>query len=399
MASSDSKERKPRANRPTLTINLVDVETQKAMRLKIGASTSPSSIQSVVSSRLLGSQFSTTLIVKKPVGVIIDEVCIPFENIYETLLAVEEDKRRTAQYEVLFEILSAPTASSSSSGSSLPTLPIEDASGSDNRHPYLFQPIGYISSCWPRKNGCPRQGMLAPHTQASLKLLPPPLTGSSVSVADALDGVGAFSHVWLIFVFHANQEPRESGSDAVGSGHVRAKVHPPRLGGKSIGVYATRSPHRFVPIGLTAAKLERVDGDTIYLSGVDLIDNTPILDIKPYVPGYDSIPSASIGQASEWVAAPSTIEKVDWLPIASENLLKLAPLCRLFVKDPKLIQAAVEETLLADPRSVYRKTKCADKNFGFRVDQLSIQCSVQDNQATVLDVTLHQAQESSNTES
>ncbi len=81
----------------------------------------------------------------------------------------------------------------------------------------------------------------------------------------------------LLFVFHKN------------TGDVlRAKVRPPRLDGQKVGVFATRSPHRPCPIGLTLAKLERIEGDTLHLTGIDLIDGTPILDVKPYIPDYDT---------------------------------------------------------------------------------------------------------------
>lgn len=76
--------------------------------------------------------------------------------------------------------------------------------------------------------------------------------------------------------------------------HVRAKIKPPRLDGEKVGVFASRSPHRPNPIGLTLAKLDKVDGNVIYLSGIDIIDGTPIVDIKPYIPDYDC-PSADQG--------------------------------------------------------------------------------------------------------
>ncbi|XP_006143774.1 tRNA (adenine(37)-N6)-methyltransferase isoform X2 [Tupaia chinensis] len=90
-------------------------------------------------------------------------------------------------------------------------------------------------------------------------------------------GLEQFSHVWILFVFHKN-------------GHLscKAKVQPPRLNGAKTGVFSTRSPHRPNAIGLTLAKLEKVEGGTIYLSGIDMIQGTPVLDIKPYIAEYDS---------------------------------------------------------------------------------------------------------------
>lgn len=90
-------------------------------------------------------------------------------------------------------------------------------------------------------------------------------------------GLEQFSHVWILFVFHKN-------------GHLscKAKVQPPRLNGAKTGVFSTRSPHRPNAIGLTLAKLENVEGGTVYLSGIDMIHGTPVLDIKPYIADYDS---------------------------------------------------------------------------------------------------------------
>ncbi|XP_060055103.1 tRNA (adenine(37)-N6)-methyltransferase isoform X2 [Erinaceus europaeus] len=90
-------------------------------------------------------------------------------------------------------------------------------------------------------------------------------------------GLEQFSHIWVLFVFHKN-------------GHLscKAKVQPPRLNGAKVGVFATRSPHRPSAIGLTLAKLEKVEGGAVYLSGIDMIHGTPILDIKPYIADYDS---------------------------------------------------------------------------------------------------------------
>ncbi|XP_014065009.1 tRNA (adenine(37)-N6)-methyltransferase [Salmo salar] len=93
----------------------------------------------------------------------------------------------------------------------------------------------------------------------------------------SLVGLDNYSHVWVIFLFHKN-------------GHLsyKAKVKPPRLNGQRVGMYSTRSPHRPNALGLTLAKLDRVTGDTLHLSEIDMIEGTPVLDIKPYISDYDS---------------------------------------------------------------------------------------------------------------
>ncbi|KAK2707703.1 hypothetical protein QYM36_015410, partial [Artemia franciscana] len=136
-----------------------------------------------------------------------------------------------------------------------------------------FQPIGYVSTWFKVKNGTPRQGGLSNLTRGSVKILDTIYNNPEHS----LEGLLEYSHVWLIWVFHENKGE-----------YKKAKIAPPRLGGKRIGVFSTRTPHRMNPIGLTLAKLERVEGSVLHLSGLDLLDGTPVLDIKPFIPEYDT---------------------------------------------------------------------------------------------------------------
>ncbi|KAM4052743.1 tRNA (adenine(37)-N6)-methyltransferase [Anomaloglossus baeobatrachus] len=142
----------------------------------------------------------------------------------------------------------------------------------------LTQPIGYIESCFTGKNGTPRQPSICSLSRGSLKISKKVFNNPEHS----LMGLQQFSHVWILFIFHKN-------------GHLscKAKVQPPRLNGAKTGVFSTRSPHRPNAIGLTLAKLDKVEGDTVYLSGIDMIQGTPVLDIKPYIAEYDS-PQSSI---------------------------------------------------------------------------------------------------------
>ncbi|XP_061778946.1 tRNA (adenine(37)-N6)-methyltransferase [Nerophis lumbriciformis] len=134
-------------------------------------------------------------------------------------------------------------------------------------------PIGYISSCFSVKNGTPRQPTVCGPSRAELRLKQSVFNNPE----HALVGLEQYSHVWVIFLFHKN-------------GHMsyKAKVKPPRLNGQRVGVYSTRSPHRPNALGLTLAKLDKIIGDTIHLSDIDMIAGTPVLDIKPYIPEYDS---------------------------------------------------------------------------------------------------------------
>ncbi|XP_041042887.1 tRNA (adenine(37)-N6)-methyltransferase isoform X1 [Carcharodon carcharias] len=134
-------------------------------------------------------------------------------------------------------------------------------------------PIGYIESCFTAKNGTPRQPTICSLSRARLKISKAIFNNAEHS----LMGLNQFSHVWIIFVFHKN-----------GHQSYKAKVKPPRLNGLKTGVFSTRSPHRPNAIGLTLAKLDRIEGDTLYFSGIDMIQGTPVLDIKPYIPDYDT---------------------------------------------------------------------------------------------------------------
>ncbi|XP_056408087.1 tRNA (adenine(37)-N6)-methyltransferase isoform X2 [Hyla sarda] len=137
----------------------------------------------------------------------------------------------------------------------------------------LTQPIGYIESCFTGKNGTPRQPSICSLSRACLRISKKVFNNPEHS----LIGLQQFSHIWILFIFHKN-------------GHLKckAKVQPPRLNGAKTGVFSTRSPHRPNAIGLTLAKLDKVEGDTVHLSGIDMIQGTPVIDIKPYIAEYDS---------------------------------------------------------------------------------------------------------------
>ena len=171
-----------------------------------------------------------------------------------------------------------------------------------NEKTFSFQPIGFLKSAYPDKFGVPRQSGLVKKVYSELKLR------SDLQPELALQGLEGYSHVWLQFVFHLNNSNR-----------YHAKIHPPRLDGESIGVFATRSPHRPNPIGLSLVELVEIKNDVLILAGADLVDGTPILDVKPYLPDYESIPAAKGG----WMAHVKKKDiQVDFSPEALEILQK-----------------------------------------------------------------------------
>ena len=193
---------------------------------------------------------------------------------------------------------------------------------------HSVSPVGIVRSCFKEKFAIPRQPHLAPAARGVLELLPPFDQGEAVA------GLEQVSHVWLLFLFHQALEDQP-----------RLKVRPPRLGGnRSMGVFATRATHRPNGIGQSVVRLEAVEPGRLLLSGIDLLDGTPVLDIKPYVPYADSVAGAVNQMASQ---APAAIT-VQWseaaLCQAREHASRLAePLVEL-----------VEQCLAQDPLPAYQ---------------------------------------------
>ncbi len=193
---------------------------------------------------------------------------------------------------------------------------------------HSVSPVGIVRSCFKEKFAIPRQPQLAPAARGVLELLPP------FDQGDAVEGLEQVSHVWLLFLFHQALENKP-----------RLKVRPPRLGGnKSMGVFATRATHRPNGIGQSVVRLEGVEPGRLLLSGIDLLDGTPVLDIKPYVPYADSVAEASNLMASD---APEPI-RVQW----SESALPQAHTHALRLGEP--LVELIEQCLAQDPRPAYQ---------------------------------------------
>ena len=216
---------------------------------------------------------------------------------------------------------------------------------------FSFTAIGVIHSCFKEKFGIPRQPGLAPAAQAELEIFSP------YNRPEAFGGLQSCSHVWIQFVFHGI-ERRE----------WKPTVRPPRLGGNQrMGVFATRSTHRPNPIGLSVVKLDEIIGlDTgdirLRLSGVDLLDGTPVLDIKPYLPYVDVISDASYPFADE---LPECIE-VKWQELAEKS-------ARRYAEETCIdLPALIEQVLRQDPRPAYQQPD-SSRIYGMQLYELNIQ--------------------------
>ena len=230
---------------------------------------------------------------------------------------------------------------------------------------YTFAPIGIIRSPFKEKFGIPRQAGLIPEARASLELLPP------YDQDEALRGLAGFSHVWIVFVFHGNVDRG-----------WKPTVRPPRLGGKRrVGVFATRSNFRPNPIGLSAVKLDGFGRETgklvLHLSGVDLLDGAPVLDIKPYLSYADSIPAAEGGFAAR---KPPASFDVIFAPEA------LAACRRREQAGASDLYHLIAQTLQTDPRPAYYATAPQKDRFNLRLFNFDIEWIVEGKQITVTEI-------------
>ena len=211
---------------------------------------------------------------------------------------------------------------------------------------FAFAPIGTIHSCYGEKFGIPRQPGLVKSATATLELLSP------CDTPDALRGLEAFSHLWIVFVFH------QSTYDS-----WKATVRPPRLGGNErVGVFASRSNFRPNPIGLSVVELLGIDGSVLKLGGGDFLDGTPVLDIKPYIPYADRIAEATGAFAD---VAPQPVNTVEFSPEAEHAV-------QAFENESRpALRKLVCDMLAYNPRPAYQ-TDDPGRVFGTRIFDLEI---------------------------
>lgn len=224
---------------------------------------------------------------------------------------------------------------------------------------FTFEAIARLETPFDEKFGVPRQPGLVPEVIGRVKFCEP------YNNPAALRGLEGFSHLWLLFVFHLIKPQAE----------FRPTVRPPRLGGEERrGVFATRSGFRPNPIGLSLVKIERVDAASglLELGGVDLVNGTPILDLKPYLPWVESIPDARAGFAPE---PPLPLNSVEIDAAARDDLRRLRP-----------ETAASDEVLLSkiiasDPRPAWDRKRTEIQKFAARILGCDLHWEVQKDRA------------------
>ena len=220
-----------------------------------------------------------------------------------------------------------------------------------------IEPIAHIHTDFPTKFGVPRQSGLASELTSTIVFAP------AYRNPDCLRGIADFSHLWLIWEF-----------DKVAGAGWSPTVLPPKLGGKTrVGVFATRSPYRPNPIGLSSVKLERIEkrpnlGTVLIVSGADLMDGTPIYDIKPYLSFTDSHPDAKNGFAGKRVSYALKVEIPD----------------ELMAMIPQSKRDALTESLSQDPRPAYLTEP--DTPFGFEYAGFDVRFKVNGDTLRVYEI-------------
>lgn len=210
---------------------------------------------------------------------------------------------------------------------------------------YSIQSIGTVVSPYQQKFGIPRQPQLVPAAKVCIQLH----TEFTADCVRALDG---FEYIWVQFLFH----------EAIQEGWAQL-VRPPRLGGKrKVGVFASRSPHRPNHLGLSLLKLEQIETNhqvCLWCSGADLLDGTPVLDIKPYLPFIEAQPNAQAGFANE----PLLPLNVIWLPENDKAALG------------DEVVSLITQSIAQDPRPAYQDLperiyvmRVANYDVYFRID-------------------------------
>lgn len=215
-----------------------------------------------------------------------------------------------------------------------------------------IKPVAYYKGPFGTKFGIPRQSALANAVKGRIVFTEP------YRVQEALRGLEGFERLWLVWGFSGNKPAK---------GEWQPTVRPPRLGGNTaMGVWATRSPFRPNPLGLSCVELLAVEGMELLVQGADLMDGTPIYDIKPYIPYADAWPQARSGFVSGAPEASLQVVIPEDLPLDASQ------------------REALAQVLSLDPRPAYQDSP--DKVYGMVFDKMDIRFTVKDGIVTIIGI-------------
>lgn len=253
-----------------------------------------------------------------------------------------------------------------------------------------LSPIGIIRTVFTEKRAVPRQACIAETILSRIELRKELYTNPEQS----LDGLQEYTHFWILFHFHKNDS------------HKKPMIAAPRLNGEKVGVFSTRSPHRPNPIGMSLVRLSNIEGSFIYFFGTDMIDGTPVIDIKPYIPSYDSpqtlqvlparSPTTSLRSEPEGEEVETTndgaqsktetvcdVKVPNW--VSNKNLIKVIfsenALDQISQLD--INPNSIEKILENDPRSVYVREKYLSQIYNFQISGNIVICRFDDKERTV----------------
>lgn len=229
----------------------------------------------------------------------------------------------------------------------------------------ILHPIGIVHTPYKEKFAVPRQAELVDDGKGIIELLPPYNSPESVA------GLDEFSHLWLIFQFHC-----------IEVGKWQPQVRPPRLGGnKKVGVFASRATHRPNPLGLSKVKLEKVEFQKhgkvlIHIGSCDLVDQTPLFDIKPYLHYADSEPLAKSGYAQD-------------IPQARLEVTFSESACLVLVEQfntyPQL-ERFIRQVISQDPRPAYQRGKISDRIYGMSILEFNVRWRINSGDMEIAEV-------------
>lgn len=228
---------------------------------------------------------------------------------------------------------------------------------------FEFRTVGVISTPFNQKFGIPRQSQSLSKAKGIIRFSP------DINPLNACRGLDAFSHLWISFIFHKNKQ-----------GAWKDTVRPPRLGGnEKVGVFASRSTFRPNPLGLSVVKNLGLNANNeLIVEGVDMLDQTPIVDIKPYIEYADSIPNARSGFAQ------NTPETSMLLEYSTNAKAKLHSLTKTYPEFEVLLINILEQ----DPRPAYKSDKQDDKIYSVLIYNCDVKWQVHDNTNYIIDIDI-----------